>query len=191
MLYGPVVTSTTHPSSLVQLHTPGPHSRDESLSHSHLHTSLLPTRTPTCIHSRSYIHIHNPQPIQIRIRIQNPQIHIHIDQVTSMPLDTWLSRVTCRRCGVPACRVPLMSYPFAYPPNCEATFQAINSNSSQNPPRTPPLKLHHLMLPQADNHNHNQRPRRPDMSTTLGVQVAIALLLSVSKEIGEHELDQA
>lgn len=51
-------------------------------------------------------------------------------------------------CGVPAFRVPLMSYPFAYPPNCEATFQAINSKFSQKILPFSPLKLHHLMLPQ-------------------------------------------
>ena len=130
--------------------------RDEPLSRSRSHAGSRPLTFPPSIHSGSHSHIHfhfhtNPNP--------SPNIHRSTStstKVTSMPLDTWLSRVTCRRCGVPASRVPLKSYPFAYPPNCEATFQAINSKFSQNPP-LPPLKLHHLMLP-AD--NHNQAPAR-------------------------------
>lgn len=90
-----------------------------------------------------------------------------------MPIDTWLSRVTCRRCGVPGSRVPLMSYPFAYPPNCEATFQAINSNS----PRNPPLKI---APPHAPTDNHNQRPLAPDMSTT-SVKLAISCFVSSAR----------
>lgn len=85
-----------------------------------------------------------------------------------MQLDTWRSRVTCRRCGVPACRVPLVSYPFAYPPNCEATFQATNSNS----PRILPLRLHHLCPQQIT----ITSTRPPDMSTT-SVWLAIACIV--------------
>lgn len=86
-----------HPSSLSSL-TRLDRALVMSLAHSRTRTLedscplSLPPASTSNPHSHPSIHRStNPNP--------NPQIHIQIDQVTPMPLDTWLSRVTCRLWG--------------------------------------------------------------------------------------------
>lgn len=126
-------------------------------------------------HCHSHLHPH-PYTSKSQCQIQTHRSISTSTKSQPMPLDTWLSRVTCRRCGVPEFRVPLMSYPFAYPPNCETTFQAINSNSPRKSSRLSALaalKLHHLMLPQIT----ITSARPPDMSTA-SVQLDITCFVS-------------